>query len=274
MSQAAEAAAERIIFRNTNRHRGRHLAVTPDNSALRHLSYARILLDSSTPSASFASDNRETGLICLSGNAKVQAAGQTVELGKYDAVYVPRDSSIEVSATTTADVAEFSCDVEGKYPLKTVRYAELEQEPGLIFITGSPGCSRRVSQILAKNVHAGRLLLGFTHSEPGNWTSWPPHEHAALLEEIYVYFDMPEPAYGIQLVYNDARNPDLVAMVRDGDAVLLPSGYHPNVAVPGHRIAFLWAMAAHREVEGRQYGVVNVQPEFKSDGVSGQDDRK
>jgi 5-deoxy-glucuronate isomerase len=150
MSQAAEAAGERIIFRNTNRRRGRHLAVTPDNSALRHLSYARILLDSSTPSASFASDNRETGLICLSGNAKVQAAGQTVELGKYDAVYVPRDSSIEVSATTAADVAEFSCDVEGKYPLKTVRYDELAQEPGLIFITGSPGCSRRVSQISPK----------------------------------------------------------------------------------------------------------------------------
>jgi len=86
MSQAAEAAGERIIFRNTNRRRGRQLAVTPDNSALRHLSYARILLDSSTPSAYFASDNRETGLICLPGKAKVQAAGQTVELGKYDAV--------------------------------------------------------------------------------------------------------------------------------------------------------------------------------------------
>jgi 5-deoxy-glucuronate isomerase len=50
--------------------------------------------------------------------------------------------------------------------------------------------------------------------------------------------------------------------VRDGDAVLIPSGYHPNVAVPGHRIAFLWAMAAHREVEDRQFGVVNVQPAF------------
>jgi 5-deoxy-glucuronate isomerase len=54
-----------------------------------------------------------------------------------------------------------------------------------------------------------------------------------------------------------------VTVVRDGDAVLMPGGYHPNVAVPGHRIAFLWALAAHREVEDRQYGVVNVQPEFK-----------
>ena len=43
---------------------------------------------------------------------------------------------------------------------------------------------------------------------------------AALLEEMYVYFDMPDPAYGIQLVYSDTQNPEVVTVVRDGDAVL------------------------------------------------------
>lgn len=62
--------------------------------------------------------------------------------------------------------------------------------------------------------------------------------------------------------------PSLVTAVRDGDAMLMPSGYHPNVSVPGHRIAFLWAMAAHNEVEDRQFGVVNVQPGFQQ-GSSG-----
>jgi 5-deoxy-glucuronate isomerase len=66
----------------------------------------------------------------------------------------------------------------------------------------------------------------------------------------------------IQLVYNEHERPELVTVVRDGDAVLIPSGYHPNVADPGHRIAFLWAMAAQGEVEDRQFGVVNVQPAF------------
>jgi 5-deoxy-glucuronate isomerase len=46
----------------------------------------------------------------------------------------------------------------------------------------------------------------------------------------------------------------------------MPSGYHPNVSVPGHRICFLWAMAAHREVEDRLFGVVNVQPGFDHGG--------
>jgi 5-deoxy-glucuronate isomerase len=84
-----------------------------------------------------------------------------------------------------------------------------------------------------------------------------------MLEEIYVYFDMPDPACGIQLVYNDTEYPELVTVVRDGDAVLIPSGYHPNVAVPRHSIGFLWAMAAHREGVDRQFGVVNIQPGFE-----------
>jgi 5-deoxy-glucuronate isomerase len=134
------------------------------------------------------------------------------------------------------------------------------------FTAGSPGQMRNLNILLGKNVQAGRLLAGFTVSEPGNWTSWPPHEHAAMLEEMYVYFDMPAPAFGLQLVYNDTEYPEMVTPVRQGDAVLMPSGYHPNVSVPGHRICFLWAMAAHREVADRQFGVVNVQAGFGQAG--------
>jgi len=95
-----------------------------------------------------------------------------------------------------------------------------------------------------------------------------------MLEEMYVYFDMSAPAYGIQLVYNNPESPELVTAVRDGDAVLMPSGYHPNAAVPGHRICFLWAMAAHRELEDRQYGIVNIQPGFQQGGSGLEKGRK
>ena len=266
MSTKAEVAQERMVFRKTNAQKGRHLAVTPGNSTMKHLSYGRIILDSSTPAISFQNGDKETGLVCLSGNAVVRTGGRQIELGKFDAVYIPRDSAIEVTANGAADLAEFSSDVSGKYPLKVVRYEEVLKDPGLKFVTGGPGSSRNLTMLLAKNVEAGRLVAGFTYSDPGNWTSWPPHEHAKMLEELYVYFDMPEPAYGIQLVYNDTEYPELVTVVRDGDAVLMPSGYHPNVSVPGHRIAFLWAMAAHREVEDRQFGVVNIQPGFAQSG--------
>lgn len=266
MSTQIEVAMEKMVFRKTNGQTGRHLAVTPENSTMRHLCYGRIILNSSKPSVTFSNGNRETGLLCLSGNATVKVGGKGFEIGKFDAIYIPRDSSIEISTSNSVDLAEFSSDVTGTYPLKVVRYAEVQKDPGLKFVTGGPGSSRELSMLIAKNVEAGRLVAGFTYSDPGNWTSWPPHEHAKMLEEIYVYFDMPEPAYGIQLVYNDTEYPELITAVRDGDAVLMSSGYHPNVSVPGHRIAFLWAMAAHREVEDRQFGVVNVQPGFAVGG--------
>jgi 5-deoxy-glucuronate isomerase len=266
MSTQAEDAIDKMVFRKTNSQTGRHLSVTPENSTMRHLSYGRILLNSSNPLVSFSNGDRETGLICLSGKATVKTGSKECEIGQFDAIYIPRDSMIEISTTSSVDFAEFSCDVEGKYPIQIVRYADVDKNPGLKFATGGPGSSRQLTMLIAKNVEAGRLVAGFTYSDPGNWTSWPPHEHAKMLEEMYVYFDMPEPAYGIQLVYNDTQYPELVTVVRDGDAVLMPKGYHPNVSVPGHRIAFLWAMAAHREVEDRQFGIVNIQPGFQQSG--------
>jgi len=264
MSGSASAQSSKMVFRQTHHSLGRHISVTPENSTMRHLAYGRIILNTSQPAVAFADGGRETALICLKGRAQVKTDGSDFALGKYDSLYIPRDSSVEVRTESSADIAEFSAEVDKHYPLKLVRSSEVSTESGLKFNTGGPGCARTVSMLIAKNVEAGRLLVGITASEAGNWTSWPPHEHAAMLEEMYVYFDMPPPAYGIQLVYNNPNDPEIVTVVRDGDAVLMPHGYHPNVAVPGQHITFLWAMAAHREVTDRQYGVVNVQPDFSN----------
>jgi 5-deoxy-glucuronate isomerase len=259
---------DKMVFRQTDQHLGRYISVTPENSSMRHLAYGRIILNSSKRSESLSTAGRETGLICLSGQATVTVDGTELSLAQYDSVYIPRDSWVEVTANPGVDLAEFSSDVTNRYPLQVVRFAQVANDAGLKFCTGGPGCRRELHMLLAKNIEAGRLLAGFTISEPGNWTSWPPHEHAAMLEELYVYFNMPAPAFAVQLVYNNTESPELATVVREGDAVLIPSGFHPNVSVPGHRICFLWAMAAHREVADRQFGVVNVQRGFDQ-GASG-----
>lgn len=274
MSTHASPASNNMIFRGTDRRAGRYISVTPDNSTNKHLSYGRIILNRSTPSVSFGTGNQETGLICLSGEATAKVGSKDFEFGPYDSLYVPPAAKVSLHTASQVDFAEFSCDVQGQYPLQFVPYAEVEKSPSLKFSTGQPGNARHISVCFGNNISAGRLLAGFTISEPGNWTSWPPHEHAKMLEEMYVYFDMPEPAFGLQLVYNNTDVPELAVPVRQGDAVLIPSGYHPNVAIPGHRITFLWAMAAHREKEDRQYGVVNVQPAFKSQGSGLEASRK
>jgi 5-deoxy-glucuronate isomerase len=265
---SAEIGIDKMVFRKTHEHTGRHISVSPENSAMKHLAYGRIILNSSKPVESFSNGERETGLIVLSGRATVTVDSEEIPLEKYDAIYIPRDSKVEIKSGTNADIAEFSAGVANRYPLQVVHFSQVSNDPGLNFKTGGSGSSRHLHMLLAKNVEAGRLVAGFTISEPGSWTSWPPHEHAKMLEEMYVYFNMPAPAFGVQLVYNQTEYPELVTVVRDGDAVLMPSGYHPNVSVPGHPICFLWAMAAHRESEDRQFGVVNVQRGFDQ-GSSG-----
>ncbi len=83
-------------------------------------------------------------------------------------------------------------------------------DPKRKFRAGGESTSRDLNIVIGDNVKAGRLLLGFTRSQPGNWTSWPPHEHTKILEEVYVYFDMPPPAFGIQLVYDRPETPEFV----------------------------------------------------------------
>lgn len=257
---------QQLVFSGTASHRGRHTSVFPGNSSLRHLFYGRILLDSTVPRVAFDTGPRETALLALRGGCSVEVGGEKYLLGLYDAIYVPRGSAVEISTDSEVDLVECAAEVAGDYPLQLVPYRQVSQNPAQKFTAGGPSTSRDLNIVIGDNVEAGRILMGFTKSQPGNWTSWPPHEHTELLEEVYVYFDMPAPAFGIQLVYTQPDAPELVSIVREGDAVLMPAGYHPNVAAPGHGINFIWMMAAHREVEDRKFGVVNVQPGFDQKG--------
>src|SRR5664279_4689753 len=86
-----------MIFRKTNSGLGRHIAVTPANSANLHLSYGRIILNHLLPSVAFRNGDHETGFILLSGAAKVSVDGRNFELTQYDGIYIPRDSSVAVT---------------------------------------------------------------------------------------------------------------------------------------------------------------------------------
>ena len=274
MSTKMQEAASQMIFRHTNQQKGRNISITPQNSLMKHLVYGRIILDKETPRAEFGTGTLETGLICLSGECTIKADSEEIKIERYDSIYIPRDTSVEVTTESAVDLVECSAEVDKKYPLQVVRYADVEKDSSLKFKTGGPSTTRTVNITLGKNVEAGRILAGFTTSEPGHWTSWPPHEHAAMLEELYVYYDMPAPAFGVQFVYTNPDDPEFVGVVRDGDAVIMPKGFHPNVSVPGHPINFVWLMAAHREVEDRQFGVVTVQPGFDQGGSGLEASRK
>ncbi len=246
----------------THKAKGRTNSVAPGATASRNLFYGRIILEAGDAPIEFSNETHETGLICLNGSGTVTTGGQTFAMNRYDALYVPRDSQLKVASDGGFDLAEISSPVDNKYPLQFVAFEEIRKNPALHFTAGSKPTERDLNILLGKNIEAGRIMAGVTFSAQGNWTSWPPHEHHHMLEEAYLYIDMPSPQFGIQMVYTDGTDPELIKVVREGDVVLMPKGYHPNVASPGGSINFLWMMAANREGEDRQFGVVNVQPEF------------
>jgi 5-deoxy-glucuronate isomerase len=260
---------ERCVVRNTGALRGRHVWVQPGASSARHLRFGRIVLGAGDDAVVYATGDHELGLIVLEGTAQVEAEDElgTHTLGRYDALYVPRQSVVQIrSGPAGCDVAEVGAPVEGHHPVQLVRFADVQRDASLHFKAGQAPAQRDLNVLLGKNVRAGRIMAGVTFSAPGNWTSWPPHEHAQMLEEAYLFIDMPAPSWGVQFVYTDPRRPELVVVVRDGDCVLMPQGYHPNVAAPGGSINFLWMMAAVREGDDRQFGVVNVQPDYAQGG--------
>ena len=257
---------ETCVVKGTHLRAGRHNYVAPGDTASRNLFYGRIILDGGDTPIAFTNGGQETALICLNGSGYVRTHGQEFVLSQYDAIYIPRYSEIEASSTGKFDLAELSSPVEKQYPLQFVSFDEIQKDSALHFTAGKPPTERDLNILIGKNVEAGRIMAGVTFSSDGNWTSFPPHEHQNMLEEAYLYIDMPKPQWGIQLVYTNLDEPELVQVVHEGDVVLMPQGYHPNVAAPGGSINFLWMMAANREGDDRQFGVANVQPEYAAGG--------
>jgi 5-deoxy-glucuronate isomerase len=265
---------ETCVIKNTHLLSGRHNYVAPGDTASRNLFYGRIIFRSGDAPVTFENGTHETALICLNGSGVIRTKGEEFSINRYDALYIPRDSTVEVTSSDTIDLAELSSPVEKQYPLQFVAFRDVREDPALHFIAGKPPTERDLNILIGKNVEAGRIMAGVTFSSDGNWTSFPPHEHQNMLEEAYLYIDMPKPQWGIQLVYTNLDEPELVQVVHEGDVVLMPQGYHPNVAAPGGSINFLWMMAANREGDDRQFGVVNVQPEYAAGGSGLEASRK
>jgi 5-deoxy-glucuronate isomerase len=159
------------------------------------------------------------------------------------ALYLPPDVAVEVRADAPLEAVLVATPAPGDgggpvfLPPSSVKVHE----------RGRDGYARTVHDVLVDDDFARRLLVGETFNPPGNWSSFPPHKHdgrdgETRLEEVYHYRVDPPQGFAQQLLY--ARGGESVAhTVRDGDAVLLPYGYHPVAAPPGYRVYYLWALS-------------------------------
>jgi 5-deoxy-glucuronate isomerase len=111
-------------------------------------------------------------------------------------------------------------------------------------------CAWRVVRTIFddRNRPEANLVLGEVLNRAGRWSSYPPHHHPQ--PELYHYrFERPEG-------YGHCELGEEVLKVRDGDTVrILDQQDHPQVAAPGYRMLYLWAI---RHLPGQRYRV----PEF------------
>jgi hypothetical protein len=107
-----------MVFRKTNTQCGRHISVTPANSANRHLSYGRIALRDGVDAAQFSTGVSESGLIVLDGGATVIVDGERSDLSQYDGIYIPRDASVEVVPTHPPTLRSFQRPSHSRIPCK------------------------------------------------------------------------------------------------------------------------------------------------------------
>jgi hypothetical protein len=104
----------------------------------------------------FETKDKETGLICLKGSATVRAGDQSITLGRFDSLYVPRETAIEVTAGSGGcDFAELAAPVDRAYPIQFVPYQTVVADPGLHLNVGGPTNKRPVDILIGKNVQAG-----------------------------------------------------------------------------------------------------------------------
>ncbi|MFH1469876.1 MAG: 5-deoxy-glucuronate isomerase [Pseudomonadota bacterium] len=102
-----------------------------------------------------------------------------------------------------------------------------------------------------RNRPEANLVLGEVLNRAGRWSSYPPHHHPQ--PELYHYrFERGEG-------YGHCELGEEVVRVRDGDTVrILDERDHPQVAAPGYRMLYLWAI---RHLPGQRYRV----PEFTAE---------
>lgn len=206
--------------------------------------------------------DKEMNGACIKGSAQIDCSDFQEECDRLDSFYVTRDMEIVVTAKEDC-VFYIGAAIDEGYGTPYFRKFDLTLPEGDIHQIHGSGVSRReVFMTVNPEAKASRLLAGLTWGGNGAWTSWPPHQHEKDLEEVYCYFDMDAPHFGMHLSYvepGDIHNM-VVHTVTSGTMVLAPRGYHPTVGSPGTQNAYFWVLAAHSH-ERRRYDLAVSDPE-------------
>jgi 5-deoxy-glucuronate isomerase len=203
-------------------------------------------------SHTFSAPDEEAILVLQEGRGTFAAGGKswpvaraTVFAERATALLLPPGTDVTIAADSSLEaiIVTTPAPAGGEAVLFGPDAVQVNQR-------GRGNYSREVHDICVRDPYGRRLMVGETFNPPGNWSSFPPHKHDGrdgepTLEEVYHFRLDPPQGFGHQMLYtNDGET--VTHAVRDGDAVLLPYGYHPVAAPPGYKLYYLWAMAGQQ----------------------------
>ncbi len=250
---------------HTDRQLGYRMWMTPPQCDLEYIHYGRVRLDRTHPHETIITGELEFAFLCVAGAARINVGEHEYRLGRLDTLYVPSGRSVVIECDGECDLIAGAAPSSVASEPVLMRFADVKDSPEHFFDVGDAqlGTIRRIYNVITPKIKAERLLFGFTVGAAGAWTSWPPHEHAATKEEIYVFFDMPAPAFAVQFVYTDPGRMEVCEPVREGSAVAVPRGYHPTACAPGFKSTFAWMMAARNPRTDRDFKAgIHVQEDY------------
>jgi 5-deoxy-glucuronate isomerase len=227
---------------------GLHLLQRRGERGARELTSWRLRLDAAD-TQSYSAPDEETIVVLQEGRGSFEVDGRRWNVSRTGvfaeratALYVPPGARLSVRAESPLEAILVSTPAPvGGQPVLT---SPIDVHP---VSRGQDQYVREVHNLFVTDSHVHRLMVGETFNPPGHWSSYPPHKHDGrdgepVLEEVYHYRIDPPQGFGHQMLYT-ADGETVTHVVRDGDAVLLPYGYHPVSAPPGYRLYYLWAMA-------------------------------
>lgn len=248
---------------------GLHRIVGHDNSPMRLLALDRGIFGKAGDALDIDSESREHVITVLGGKVTVTGKCPAGEfdyrnIGQRDnifggtaaSVYVPRGAEYKIqSESENADIAISSAPA-GKD--KTPFYAPPSEV--VVKVAGRDNWQRDICTAIGPDRDCNSLLVGETWSPEGKWSGWPPHKHdtadaprESFMEEVYMFLLDPPQGFAMTRVYNGPDSPqkiDEAYVIRDGDTISIPYGYHPVVAGPGYKLRYLWMLAGPDRVYG------------------------
>jgi 5-deoxy-glucuronate isomerase len=196
-----------------------------------------------------ATEQEEAAFVLLGGGCQADWGQGKQSIGKrknvFDglpyALYLPAVHKVTFTAETACEMAE--CRVPSAARLSPRLITPADVASGL---RGGGNVSRQIVDIISPSFPADKLMVIEVYTPGGNWSSYPPHKHdmhnppgEVDLDEIYYYRIQQPEGFALQHLYAGDDTESRTIKARNGDTVLVRSGYHPVVAGPGYDVYYL-----------------------------------